>query len=599
MSTIFNKGTKLCRSFSQAISEKFYPTTNHQTQSFIDSSFEVGSIATSKLTHTPLRTFQGAPKQIVNIHPVSHHSFELLIPQKQIEHEYSYQKWSTSPTEKKLGFHLVVLFLVILATASEVYAAENPVNEPPRQIKNILNTLPAERSTDDIIELFNYLYDEGEKEANKAKGKNVVIVFGDTGAGKSTFIDFIWGCDLQANPDDPSIIEMKPNSRVKEVAPIGSEASSCTLVPKMVGDLEAVLLSPERTVKLSFYDMPGLSDNRGFEVDLAAAITMRKIIEIADSVIFVMLYEYPIKTVRGTGWAETAALFTERFGGTQWKGGNNLSLVITHVPSDVKIDSIKKDIIKYTPVGSEDLSHYATTYNPLNPADRDIQLDIIDKTKKYQRHEIKIVMKKAQRWESNVLGDKLEIEIYEDLEKNKIHHAKQKVKFACGIAELGNKDLSKVLKNALDGVHNYSNDLIATMEKDAKSPETRYPYLKKYKKIKENFGDYTSFNRHDSDATNVRNQLSDGRSIAWDKPKAAFVGTVATVGAGAATGAGIAAAGSATITVAAVTVAAAPVIAVVGGIATVGCLGFTLYSGLCWLRPSQEDVATSAYFESI
>lgn len=596
---------KFCQSVFQA--------NKRQIQSLMDSSNDVNGIAAPKLN------FQGVVREN---HATSKRFSILAIPSAQKLHRY--EKCEASGVERRRGILLVLLFLAALGLGTtEVSAESGPekgFREPPEHIKAILNTKPDERGSEDVMELFNYLHDEGEREAAKAKGKDVVIVFGDTGAGKSTLINVLWGCKMRRNPEDSSLIEVDPDSDVGEVAPIGSGPRSCTLIPTMVGDLEAVVLSPsEKEVKLSFYDMPGLSDNRGFEVDLATAITMKKIVENAKSVKFMMVYEYPIKSVKGAGWAQAARLFTERFRGTQWKGDKSLSLVITHTPKEVDLAAIKRDIKKYTQAGSEDLSDYACMYDPLNPDDRDVQLSIIDKVKTYERRDIKIVMKKDQLWESRALGDKIEKEVYADLKNDKLNNAKKKLKFAHGIAELGNEDLSKMLKTALDGVHSYSNDLISDMEKRGNSPEVRLPYLKKYKAIKENFKPYTKFDRHDSDATNIRNQLSDGRFIAWDKPTGIFIGSVATLGTGVATGVGVSVAvGTSATAVGALAsatagatvlsglglsaavgtaVAAAPVLAVVGGIATVGCLGFTVYSSLCWLRPPQKHVITSAYFD--
>lgn len=524
-----------------------------------------------------------------------HHSFE-LVSLKRTNHHYSYEGGGGSRSKKTNVFSFILLFLAAIGTIQKNHA-ESSHNTALKRIETILNQSSEERTPEETMELFNYVVAVGENEAKKAKGKDVVIVFGDTGSGKSTLINFLYGCTLKQDKNDPYAVVVDRKSHVPEVTEIGSGSVSCTLSPKMVGDLAEPNTLIER--HLTFFDMPGLNDNRGgFEIDLATAIVMKKIVENARSVRFVMVSEGSF-ALRGKNWAEVAKLFTDRFRGTEWSDKNALSLVMTKTRDD--IERIKRNIREYTPRNCVDLSNYATVYNPLNSYDRVKQLDIIFNIKPYQSKNIRIVVKKDTLFEARRYGEKLQSTLHVDLDHDKIKEAKEKIKFVEGMAKFGDPDLSRVIETAILGIDQYVKKIIKKMDEKEKSPEILHPDLMKYIAIRDAFKEYTNyidFGSLDVHAKTIRKQCSDTRLFAWDKPTATGVGVAAT-----AVAAGTGAFSSIPIATAAIasgvsSLPAATALVAIGPLAAgVGAAVFTVVAAWRLLMPSQKDKQTSEFFD--
>jgi GTP-binding protein EngB required for normal cell division len=100
-------------------------------------------------------------------------------------------------------------------------------------------------------------------------GKDIVVFLGNTGAGKSTLINYLSEKELDVgqfkkivlkNPNDPSALE------------IGGTKDSVTLLPRSV-----------KVSNLLLYDLPGFGDTRGTAINLVNACFIKRIIENASS----------------------------------------------------------------------------------------------------------------------------------------------------------------------------------------------------------------------------------------------------------------------------------------------------------------------------
>ncbi|MCB9093251.1 MAG: DUF2974 domain-containing protein, partial [Halobacteriovoraceae bacterium] len=69
-----------------------------------------------------------------------------------------------------------------------------------RLIQYKLNNPKKELSIDESIELLLECIRQGDIEAEKAKGKDVTIVIGNTGSAKSTTINYLFGCSFELKP---------------------------------------------------------------------------------------------------------------------------------------------------------------------------------------------------------------------------------------------------------------------------------------------------------------------------------------------------------------------------------------------------------------
>lgn len=129
-----------------------------------------------------------------------------------------------------------------------------------------------------------------------AENRDIVLVVGNTGAGKSTLIDYLLGCKMKkekrgirtiAVPEDPKL----------EVAKIGNNMESETLYSAIYSNSE-----------FSFCDCPGFMENRTEEEKVFTSINMQLAIESAKSVcsIIVVIDIKSLETDKASGMRNLA-----------------------------------------------------------------------------------------------------------------------------------------------------------------------------------------------------------------------------------------------------------------------------------------------------
>src|SRR3569623_1183999 len=150
-------------------------------------------------------------------------------------------------------------------------------NEMPLDPQDLLNMKLAnphqELSARQSISLINHCAQLGEQNTASAAGREVVMVMGITGAGKSTTINALMGCQMEADVDidnlNEEIIIVAPESPLAEVMPIGHGQQSLTFLPQIAPD-------PNHTHR-AYCDCPGFSENRGPEINIANAININRV----------------------------------------------------------------------------------------------------------------------------------------------------------------------------------------------------------------------------------------------------------------------------------------------------------------------------------
>ena len=235
--------------------------------------------------------------------------------------------------------------------------------------------------------------DIGIARAEHARGCRAVIFVGNTGAGKSTTVNYLVGCEMESVKkkdigikESGRVIRVKKDSEIPERTTIGHENVSSTFLPDIVtadGDLR-------------FFDCPGFLDNRGSEINIANAVNIRTAIQAAAEVkVVVLLSMASIQADRGRGMREMVQMLRDLFGDTVEEHMESLLIVVTGLKPDLgvevpgydpdKVKLVKGTLRKEKSIATivEPLMERVHAYDPLNrPIDggvtRQELLDLID-----------------------------------------------------------------------------------------------------------------------------------------------------------------------------------------------------------------------------
>ena len=196
----------------------------------------------------------------------------------------------------------------------------------------------------------------------RAPEKNLVVVLGNTGAGKSTFINYMHGCRMYpeeiANTLEDVICAENP------VTEIGHGGMSLTEYP---------IICPE-TEGLVFADFPGFLDNRGPVFDIPNAYATRKMMVSCASIqgVVILINYHSLLADRGRGITEMAVILRQLFGHRIINYQDSIWLGITHVPPNRSLDKLKHFLLadeKVVDSARELVSRLAERlfiYDPLN-----------------------------------------------------------------------------------------------------------------------------------------------------------------------------------------------------------------------------------------
>jgi hypothetical protein len=114
-------------------------------------------------------------------------------------------------------------------------------DDPQEILNNKLRDPEAVLTPNQSITLLNHCAELGEQNAAPAAEKTVSIFAGNTGAGKSTTLNALLGCQMKAVrprelglPGVKRIVVVDPESPRAEIIPIGHGRRSQTFLPQIV-----------------------------------------------------------------------------------------------------------------------------------------------------------------------------------------------------------------------------------------------------------------------------------------------------------------------------------------------------------------------------
>ena len=225
---------------------------------------------------------------------------------------------------------------------------------------------------DESIELLTTCIAYGRERAKKLNGKEAIIVIGNTGAGKSTLVNYLSGCtmrlqspeelpgDLDLLDDIVSVLPRSQGGNLDEIMPIGHTKTSKTFMPQIESD-------PEK--KNTYCDCPGFLDNRGAEINIANAVNIKAALIGAQNVRIVILINYfSLKADRGRGLNDMLTICTHLFGHQEnlIKYKDSLLLGVTGAPLNWQLDRVKRWLVKDTPAIMQTLAERLFLYDPLD-----------------------------------------------------------------------------------------------------------------------------------------------------------------------------------------------------------------------------------------
>ena len=194
---------------------------------------------------------------------------------------------------------------------------------------------------DDSVKLISYCIRKGTEVAKQSKNKDVVIFIGNTGAGKTTMINYLYGRKMKRlNRNEAKKLNINALQTVviaeDPIMKIGHSLQSETFMPEIIKDCNA---------NFYYMDCPGFLDNRGSEINIANAVNIRNAISVSRSVKLVMLINYSaLLADRGRGLRDMLDMTADLFGDFKNLEANIDSIIvgITQAPINDDIQSAKE-----------------------------------------------------------------------------------------------------------------------------------------------------------------------------------------------------------------------------------------------------------------
>ena len=213
-------------------------------------------------------------------------------------------------------------------------------------------------SRSDQIRLLTDCVRYGRVNAEALSGKDAIVVLGNTGAGKSTFINYLAGCQLEKKRVRGRRHVLVVKDQSLEVAPIG-HGESKTFMPHIIEVAGRV-----------YCDCPGFSDNRGAEINIANAVNMKQALSHAKSLRMVVLVDYRSLDVdRGNGFQDLIRTLTALLGSQATIVAHQQSILlgISRCPEDMTRKELWDDYMAdHVPPNLSFLEERLFMFNPVS-----------------------------------------------------------------------------------------------------------------------------------------------------------------------------------------------------------------------------------------
>lgn len=149
-------------------------------------------------------------------------------------------------------------------------------------LKKLANPKEVEFSASESVLCIQSCIQMSQAEFEKARGKDIVLIIGETGTGKSTVVNYLSGCKMEPRKEGGRRqVIVSPSSPIREIMPIG-HTDSKTLIPQIHSHAGGP----------TFCDCPGFFDDRGAEINISNAVNIKNLVKSARSVRILILLSY-------------------------------------------------------------------------------------------------------------------------------------------------------------------------------------------------------------------------------------------------------------------------------------------------------------------
>lgn len=337
------------------------------------------------------------------------------------------------------------------------------------------------------IEVITTCISMGIPESQKAQDQDLVLMIGNTGAGKSTAINYLNGCEMERiRNNGASVIIVKESAAAQSIAEIG-HGDSKTFIPTVIKSV---------IEQIAFCDCPGFSDNRGQEINISNAVNIRHTIEKAKSVKLIVLIDYASATdAKGTvirGIIKTLdALFGEE--NSLMRHGASIQIGISKVPlsiddEPVTLEDIQRSLDRHLPA---DIIPRIKILDPLDrrrheQCTRTDWLAAINALTPVVNHQtvFKTILNAEDRLKLIDISNEMSQQINEDLSNGQYHDAAQKLEQMERLRIIGREAIEALYQDNLRRISAFAE----TLAQEVKAYADKYDWKNAYTLAKQQQG---------------------------------------------------------------------------------------------------------------
>ncbi|KAL4473750.1 hypothetical protein ABPG74_022614 [Tetrahymena malaccensis] len=300
------------------------------------------------------------------------------------------------------------------------------------------------------IELLNEYVDKGAKTVEEVENKDVLILIGTTGVGKTTTLLYLLGYQMQEEDFKIEYLDEQGNKQVttKKVIESKEKLEKARIGNTNVSETQFlnVFNIQHKKKKFLLSDSPGFRDKRKLEIDLSNNLNTMNMLKACKSIRFIFLVNYfELKAERGAPFTDTALIAAKMLNGSDFE--KNLESVcvfytqaqgVNLINIRTEIISVKKDIKSQHTISTQDKDLLTKFLNYLidqideddsmilNPLDNGNRQTVLEKI--FNKNEMKEPYQKISSFSFSVESES-RIKLYCNLVKQKIEYYSSQFQF--------------------------------------------------------------------------------------------------------------------------------------------------------------------------